>query len=60
MLKLRIEDIKRFCKLKEKEVVTGCDGETYYIIRREGDALIIKERHEDEKEDRAIDNPRLM
>jgi len=44
MLRLRIEDLKRFCKLKENEVVMGADGKTCYTITREGDYLVITER----------------
>jgi len=58
MLKLPIEIVKRFCKLKENEVVKGADGETYYTIRREGDYLIIVEQtkeQRDECEYRGID-----
>ena len=44
MVKLRIEDLKRFFKLKESQTVLGGDGEVYYSVVRQGDVLIIKER----------------
>jgi len=43
MIRIRIEDLKRFCDLKENEVVKGADGETYYTVTRQGDSLIIEE-----------------
>jgi hypothetical protein len=44
MVKLRIEDLKRFFTLKENQTVLAGDGEVYYSVVRRGDVLIIKER----------------
>jgi len=44
MVKIRIEDLKRFFTLKENQTVLAGDGEVYYSVVRRGDVLIIKER----------------
>jgi len=47
MVKIRIEDLKRFFTLKEYQTVFAGDGEVYYSVVRRGDVLIIKERSKD-------------
>jgi len=44
MLRLRIEDVKRFCKLAPNEIVVGSDGRKPYMIVRRGKYLEISER----------------